>query len=123
MKKDYEPVELTDDTPEPKDEGIYFLYSPCIAPNLVFLYHSSEDWELVGETVTWLELIKGRNMKEKITIQSLANHDIQMRAEAWDEGHERGWMDGVENAEPTSPNPYRKENYLYKSNGSQHEEQ
>ena len=53
----------------------------------------------------------------------LAAHDAQMRADAWDEGHERGWMDGVENAEPASPNPYRKENYLYKSNGLQCEEE
>jgi hypothetical protein len=52
----------------------------------------------------------------------LAAHDAQIRAEAWDEGHTRGWMDGMENTEPTSPNPYRKENYLYKSNGLQHEE-
>lgn len=53
----------------------------------------------------------------------LASHDAQIRAEAWSEGHERGWMDGVGNAEPTSPNPYRKENRLYKSNGLQSEEQ
>ncbi|MDN5971838.1 hypothetical protein [Bifidobacterium crudilactis] len=46
----------------------------------------------------------------------------EIRAEAWGEGHVRGWMDGVENAEPASPNPYRKENYLYKSNGLQREE-
>ncbi|KFI80279.1 hypothetical protein BMON_0151 [Bifidobacterium mongoliense DSM 21395] len=56
-------------------------------------------------------------------IQSFAAHDTQIRAEAWGEGHARGWMDGVENAEPASPNPYRKENYLYKSNGLQREEQ
>ena len=53
----------------------------------------------------------------------LAAHDAQIRAEAWDEGHTRGWMDGMENTEHTSSNPYRKENYLYKSSGLQREEQ
>ena len=53
----------------------------------------------------------------------LAAHDAQIRAEVWDEGHTRGWIDGMENTEPTSSNPYRKENYLYKSNGLQREEE
>ena len=52
----------------------------------------------------------------------LAAHDAQIRAEAWTEGRQRGWMDGVGNAESASPNPYRKENRLYKSNGLQSEE-
>lgn len=109
MTQDYEPVELTDDTPEPKDEGIYFLHSPCIAPNLVPIYHISGGWELIGETVTWPELIKGRNMKEKITIQSLADHDVQMQAKAWDEGFTEGRDLAVSGQPMTRNNPYEEQ--------------
>jgi hypothetical protein len=81
------------------------------------------DEEDIGFDARTMSMGEWKRLKVAAFDRWLAAHDAQIRAEAWDEGHRRGWMDGVENAEPASPNPYRKENYLYKSNGLQREEQ
>lgn len=82
MTQGYEPIELTDDMPEPKDEGTYFLFSENISRYLMPIFHDGDYWELADSTCSWSELIGGRNKQERITIQSLAAHDAQIRAEA-----------------------------------------
>lgn len=82
MTQWYEPIELTDDMPEPKDEGTYFLFSENISRYLMPIFHDGDYWELADTTCSWSELIGGRNKQERITIQSLAAHDAQMRAGA-----------------------------------------
>lgn len=132
MTQEYKPTDLNENTPEPKENHSYYLVAVEYngLTDYKLLYFNSLLWFGIGShgPVAWptvLELLLSdiAGVDGTVTIQSLADHDAQIRAEAWDEGHERGWMDGVENAEPASPNPYRKENYLYKSNGLQHKEQ
>jgi hypothetical protein len=82
MTQGYEPIELTDDMPEPKDEGTYFLFSENISRYLMPIFHDGDYWELADTTCSWSELIGGRNKQERITIQSLAAHDARIRAEA-----------------------------------------
>ena len=82
MTQGYEPIELTDDMPEPKDEGTYFLFSQNLSSYLMPIFHDGDYWELADSTCSWSELIGGRNKQERITIQSLAAHDAQIRADA-----------------------------------------
>lgn len=132
MTQDYALIELNENTPEPKGNHAYYLVAVEYegVTDYKLLYFNSLLWYGIGghgpvawPTVRELLLSDIAGVDGTVTIQSLAAHDAQMRAEAWSEGHERGWEDGMKNAEPASPNPYRKENYLYKSNGLQREEQ
>ena len=109
MTQWYEPIELTDDMPEPKDEGTYFLFSENLSSYLMPIFHDGDYWELADSTCSWSELIGGRNKQERITIQSLAAHDAQIRAEAWDEGFTEGRDLAVSGQPMTRNNPYREQ--------------
>lgn len=119
MTQDYDPIELNENTPEPKENGIYLLTITIGDETRTYPATKEGDMWLTDDDCTWKDLLSEMSQADRVTIQSLTD----LRAETWAEGHDRGWMDGVENAEPASPNPYRKENHLYKSNGLQREEQ
>lgn len=109
------PVKITENTPEPTDYGLYvaqydsgefkffelrqFALGDGEFTNYWATIDDSDDysWEEVRE-----ELNGG-------TIQSLAAHDAQIRAEAWDEGWNAGVDDANFGPRPKTSNPYSKE--------------
>jgi hypothetical protein len=113
MTQSYEPVEISEDTPEPEEYGVFLI----VIPNT---YHSGEkmqyavfhkhgdfglDWLIDGLHYNWGALTK----QFTGTIQSLAAHDAQIRAEAWDEGFTEGRDLAVSGQPMTRNNPYREQ--------------
>ncbi len=84
MTQDYEPVEFTESTPEPKEDGLFLIYENGTA--VVSMLHDSafeptHTWLCDGYWEKWSHLAKNHSPREYVTIQSLAAHDAQIRAE------------------------------------------
>ena len=103
----YEPIELTDDTPEPTADGIYLLTITMGDETRTLPTTKAGDMWLTDDYCTWKDLLSEMSQADRVTIQSLAAHDAQIRAKAWDEGH-RTAIDDLNNPDCFSgtANPY-----------------
>lgn len=85
MTQDYEPIKLTESTPEPKENGIYLLTITLKSETETMpLYKDGNVYFGADSTYSWGEMVKELSMADEVTIQSLAAHDAQIRAEALD---------------------------------------
>ena len=118
MTQYYEPIELNENTPEPKEKRSYYLVAMEYngVTDYKLLYFNSLLWFGIGShgPVAWptvLELLLSdiAGVDGTVTIQSLADRDAQIRAEAWDEGFTEG-RDLAASGQPmTRNNPYREQ--------------
>lgn len=92
MTQDYEPIELNENTPEPKEKRSYYLVAVEYngVTDYKLLYFESLLWRGIShEPVAW-SIVRGlllsgiAGVDGTVTIQSLAAHDAQIRAEALD---------------------------------------
>ncbi|MFT8330282.1 hypothetical protein [Bifidobacterium psychraerophilum] len=83
MTQEYEPIKLNESTPAPKEDGIYLL-TITFKPETKTLPLFKEGDEYLGadSTYSWGELVKELSTADEATIQSLADHDARIRAEA-----------------------------------------
>lgn len=85
MTQDYEPIELNKNTPEPEEDGA-FLINMDGALYEVVVHDSTFDpthtWLHDGFWGKWSDISQHRKPGGHTTIQSLAAHDAQIRAEA-----------------------------------------
>ena len=82
MTQDYQPIEITESTPEPTEDGIYLITSPKTGEAVIALDHVSDrtfSWSDFETSDHW-EVMREDNIG--FAIQSLAAHDAQIRAEA-----------------------------------------
>ena len=82
MTQDYEPIEITESTPEPKENGIYLLTITQCGERYCVPVWRDELWRDIEGDHTWSELVDSIKNTWNPTIQSLAAHDAQIRAEA-----------------------------------------
>jgi hypothetical protein len=91
MTQDYAPIELNENTPEPKEKHSYYLVAVEYngVTDYKLLYFNSLLWFGIGShgPVAWptvLELLLSdiAGVDGTVTIQSLADHDTQIRADA-----------------------------------------
>lgn len=107
MTQDYAPIELNENTPEPTADGIYLLTITMGDETRTYPATKEGDMWLTDDDCKWKDLLSEMSQADMVTIQSLAAHDAQIRADAWEEGriaeHDEanGWGDAI--------NPYRKE--------------
>ena len=94
MTQEYEPIKLNESTPAPKEDGIYLL-TITFKPETKTLPLFKEGDEYLGadSTYSWGELVWELSTADEATIQSLAAHDAQIRAEAWEQGFNVGAQD------------------------------
>ncbi|MFT8359255.1 hypothetical protein [Bifidobacterium aquikefiri] len=107
MIQNLEPIELNESTPEPKKEGHYLLRNGSamlLVTKEVFLGPDWYDCDFTKKT--WDEICR---CWIGYTIQSLAAHDAQIRAKAWDEGFTNGRDLAVSGRPMTRNNPYREQ--------------
>jgi hypothetical protein len=84
MTQDYEPIEITESTPEPKENGIYLLtITQCGERYCVPVWRDGIWRDIEGDHM-WSELVDSIKNTGNPTIQSLTAHDAQIRAEALD---------------------------------------
>lgn len=110
MTQDYAPIELNENTPEPKENGIYLLtITQCGERYCVPVWRDGIWRDIEGDHM-WSELVDSIKNTGNPTIQSLAAHDAQMRAIAWDEGY-RAAIDDLNDPDCVSgtPNPYEEQ--------------
>lgn len=90
MTQDYTPIKITENTPEPKENHSYYLVAVKYngVTDYKLLYFNSLLWFGVGShgpvawpTVCELLLSDIAGVDGTVTIQSLADHDAQIRAE------------------------------------------
>ena len=87
MTQDYEPIELNKNTPEPEEDGAFLintdgtLYQVVVHDSTFDLTHT---WLCDGFWGKWSDISQHRKPGGHTTIQSLAAHDAQIRAEALD---------------------------------------
>lgn len=89
MTQEHEPIKLNKSTPEPKENGIYLLtitFKP--ETKTVPLYKDGDEYLGADSSYSWGELVKELSTADEATIQSLAAHDAQIRAEALDFSNE-----------------------------------
>ncbi|MDN5971842.1 hypothetical protein [Bifidobacterium crudilactis] len=80
MTQDYEPIKITESTPEPADGSFYFL-TDTDDDYLTIATVTEDGWFLPGyESEFFWEEIRDKHIGWRI--QSLAAHDAQIRAEA-----------------------------------------
>lgn len=82
MTQNYEPIEITENTPEPTEEGTYLLTSPRTGAVLNVFDHDSTlpfGWSSFEDSDNWNGI---REDNIGYNIQSLAAHDAQIRADA-----------------------------------------
>ena len=117
MTQDHAPIELNENTPEPKENHSYYLVAVEYngVTDYKLLYFESLLWRGIShEPVVW-PIVRGLLMSGiagvdgTVTIQSLAAHDAQIRAEAWEEGHHHGEYDRYLDNIDITPNPYIKD--------------
>ena len=82
MTQDYEPIEITESTPEPKENGIYLLTITQCGERYCVPVWRDEIWRDIEGDHMWSELVDSIKNTGNPTIQSLAAHDAQIRAEA-----------------------------------------
>ncbi len=82
MTQDYEPIELTESTPEPKENGIYLLTITQCGERYCVPVWRDEIWRDIEGDHMWSELVDSIKNTGNPTIQSLTAHDAQIRAEA-----------------------------------------
>ena len=88
MTKEYEPIKITESTPEPKEDGIYLITSSVTGKALGAVLHVSDlpyPWVAFGIDDCWGMEQSWEDTRFEhggLLIQSLAAHDAQIRAEA-----------------------------------------
>ena len=83
MTQEYEPIKLNESTPEPREDGIYLLtitFKP--ETKTMPLFKDGNEYLGADSSYSWEELVKELSTADEATIQSLADHDAQIRAEA-----------------------------------------
>ena len=102
-----EPIKITESTPEPKEDGIYLITSSVTGKALGAVLYVSDmyyPWVAFGIEDSW----EGTRFEHVgLFIQSLAAHDAQIRAEAWETGHIAGENDTIRRR--TTTNPYKEQ--------------
>ena len=78
----YEPIELTDDTPEPTADGIYLLTITMGDETRTLPTTKAGDMWLTDDYCTWTDLLSEMSQADRVTIQSLAAHDAEVRDKA-----------------------------------------
>jgi hypothetical protein len=83
MKHEYKRILLTAETKEPKLEGTYLLTFKKSSKRTIAVLHNGDGWSLprVG-TMSWDEFIKQSTAIDEVYMQSLKDHDKQLREEA-----------------------------------------
>ena len=84
MIQNFEPIEITDSTPEPIENGIYLLTITVGDETRTYPATKEGDRWLTDGDCTWKDLLSEMSQADRVTIQSLAAHDAQIRAEALD---------------------------------------
>lgn len=85
MTQEYTPIRLNEDTPEPREDGVYLLTITFKSETKTMpLYKDGNEYFGADSTYSWEEMVKELSTADEVTIQSLAAHDAQIRAEAWD---------------------------------------
>lgn len=84
MTQDYAPIELNENTPEPTADGIYLLTITMGDETRTYPATKEDDMWLTDGDCTWKDLLSEMSQADRVTIQSLAAHDDQIRAEALD---------------------------------------
>ena len=75
MTQDYAPIELNENTPEPTADGIYLL--------TITMGDETRTYPIMKEGDTWLtDLLSETPQADRVTIQSLAAHDAEVRDKA-----------------------------------------
>ena len=83
MTQEYEPIKLNESTPEPREDGIYLLtitFKP--ETKTMPLFKDGNEYLGADSSYSWEELVKELSTADEATIQSLADHDAQIRADA-----------------------------------------
>ncbi|GAA6124198.1 hypothetical protein BPY_23060 [Bifidobacterium psychraerophilum] len=84
MTQDYEPIEITESTPEPEEYGTFLVMSGTTVLYVASHMASPVDsyWtDAEGEDCHWSDILNDQAGRGT-TIQSLAAHDAQIRAAA-----------------------------------------
>ncbi|MEE8701776.1 hypothetical protein [Bifidobacterium crudilactis] len=83
MTQEHEPIKLNESTSEPKENGIYLLaitFNP--ETKTMPLYKDGNEYLGADSSYSWGELVKELSTADEATIQSLSDHDAQIRAGA-----------------------------------------
>ncbi|MEE8702030.1 hypothetical protein [Bifidobacterium crudilactis] len=83
MTQEYEPIKLTESTPEPEDRGLYLIMesdSPVVVDSF---WLDTNGFLYEGEAYSWSEILDIHADKHALyRLVSLAAHDVQIRTEA-----------------------------------------
>jgi hypothetical protein len=109
MTQEYEPIEITENTPEPTADGIYLLTITVWDETRTYPATKEGDMWLTDGDCTWNDLLSEMSQADRVTIQSLAAHDAQIRADAWDEGFTEGRDLAVSGRPMSRNNPYKEQ--------------
>jgi hypothetical protein len=109
MTQEYTPIELDENTPEPTADGIYLLTITMGDETRTYPTTKEDDMWLTDDYCTWKDLLSEMSQADRVTIQSLAAHDAQIRAKAWDEGFTEGRDLAVSGRPMSRNNPYREQ--------------
>lgn len=82
MTQEYTPIELNEDTPEPTADGIYLLIITMGDETRTYPATKEGDMWLTDDDCTWKDLLSEMSQADRVTIQSLAAHDAQVRDKA-----------------------------------------
>lgn len=99
MTQDYEPIKLALGVPEPEEYGVYLVFDAqghieTLVRKVQVLYHTPR-WDVDEEFYEWYLF---RREWSGYSIQSLADHDAQVRAEALALTDNK-WLDASESIE------------------------
>jgi hypothetical protein len=96
MTQEYEPIKLTESTPEPEDRGLYLIMesdSPVIVDSF---WLDTNGFLYEGEVYSWSEILDIHADKHALyRLVSLAAHDAQIRADE----HVRAMEDAYSNSD------------------------
>lgn len=83
MTQEHEPIKLNESTSEPKENGIYLLAITFKSETKTMpLFKDGDEYLGADSSYSWGELVKELSTADEATIQSLSDHDAQIREEA-----------------------------------------
>ena len=82
MTPEYKQIELDENTPEPTADGIYLLTITMGDETRTYSTMKEGDMWLTDDYCTWEDLLSEMSQADRVTIQSLAAHDAEVRDKA-----------------------------------------